>query len=139
MNKKMTNEEFFSLFLSLLISRNKLVIELDFFIPFLEECKENNKYLNFIDLNGDSVPNYIEKIEKILTKLKEDNIYTYFSSVDNMVYIYDNIDYKSIIYKYFDYFEEVSEFINDYFEYSINLYYGDEINEYADANIRLLS
>jgi len=124
-NEKITKEEFIALFSAILVSRNDGILNLMSFFLFIEDCDKKKKYLDLIKLNEKEISSFIQKIRNIYDSLKENKIISsFYSELDNVIYIYDD-NYLEVIKKHIDYFIEVSDFINDYYNYEDMITYND--------------
>ncbi len=122
--------DFMSLLFAILVSRNILELDLSSFISFLEECKTNNKYLNLININTKNISKCIEKLENVISFLNDEkSIKSYFSTLDNIIYINNEFDYQEIVKNNISYFKDTSSFINDYILYENYYNYYEEEEE----------
>ncbi len=131
MKKEQINiTDFMSLFFAILVSRNILELDLSLFITYLESCKENKKYLNLINIKTKSVSKYLEELQSVISILNDEkNIKSYYSVLDNMVYINDNFNYQEVVKNNISYFKDVSSFINDFISYENYYNYYDNYEE----------
>ena len=132
--------DFMSLLFAILVSRNILELDLSSFVSFIEECKNNNKYLNLININTKNISKCIEKLENVISFLNDEkNIKSYYSALDNMIYINDNINYQEVVKNNISYFKDVSSFINDFILYENYYNYYDNYEEEEEEFYRVLS
>lgn len=122
--------DFMSLLFAILVSRDILALDLSSFVSFIEECKNNNKYLNLININTKNISKCIEKLENVISFLNDEkSIKSYFSTLDNIIYINSEFDYQEIVKDNISYFKDVSLFVNDFIAYQ-NYYDYYEEEEY---------
>ena len=122
--------DFMSLLFAIFVSRDILALDLSSFVSFIEECKNNNKYLNLININTKNISKCIEKLENVISFLNDEkSIKSYFSTLDNIIYINSEFDYQEIVKDNISYFKDVSLFVNDFIAYQ-NYYDYYEEEEY---------